>query len=113
MGIYSLKNVYDVLKDTTFFTDHKPYIFRKFDKNNFSELHLEISKYPTVYSEIINDKDELTVIMPKDLWDNEFSKIFIPQESLPDIALITCEIQEQSQGGFLHSLITMLSTHNI
>jgi hypothetical protein len=113
MGTYSLKNIYNVLKDTHFYTDNQPYIFYKLDKKDFVSLIQKVTQHQDMYSEVLNDKDELTVILPKKVWESDFSAEFTPLKTAPDIALITCELQQESQGGFLLPLVTMLSTHSI
>lgn len=113
MGMYSLKNIYEVLAGTNFYTDHKPYVFFQLDKSVYQPLLKELSKHQDVYAEVINDKDELSVILPKDVWESSFASQFNPQQSMGEVALITCEVQQETQTGYLLSLLTILSTHNI
>lgn len=113
MGQYSHAKIYKVISSTNFNTDGVSYLFGKIDKKYFSDLMKQIANHNDVYIEVINDKDELTIIMPLDLWDSEFGESFALIDRLEDLALITCQVKEETVTGYLLALATILSTHNI
>lgn len=113
MSTYSLKQINEVLQNTNFYTDRVRYAFLKLVKEDFTRLLEKLSKYPDIYSEIINDKDELSLIIPKKIWDENFSSDFKALSSMGDVAFITCEVKQETVTGYLLAIVTMLSPHNI
>lgn len=113
MSKYSIKKVWNVLKDANFFTDRVRYFFAKLHKKDYPELMRKLSKYPDIFSEVIHDKDELSLIIPTEIWEKDLSTQFQAEESENDLALITCEVQTEQVTGFLLMTSAILSPNNV
>lgn len=113
MSTYSLTKVHNVLKDTHFYTDGKHYLLLQFKTSDFSRLIKQIEKLSEPYLEIILDKDELSLIIEERVWNKSLAEQFVALNSIQNLSLITCEVQEDTVTGFLLAIVAILSPNNI
>lgn len=113
MGRYSIKQIHNSLEGTNFYTDRVKYLVVKLDKKNYSSLLQTISQFTNVYLQVINDKDELSLVTPKEIWEKELSNKYDHINLTGDLALITCEVKKETVTGYLLVIVSMLSPHNI
>lgn len=113
MGLYSLKSIYEVLSTTTFYTDRKEYIFLKTSKENYTAIMQDLSSCTDEYIQVINDKDELTVLAPTAVWQQYCGDKYELLDSVKPVALITCSVTKPTVTGYLFILLTTISSHNI
>src|SRR4029079_4544769 len=101
-----------VLSGTNFWTDRKEYLYLKLKAEDYSSLMVDLAAYTKPYTEIINDKDELTLLIARDLWNKNLAKKYVPIAS-EFLALITCEVQEETVTGYLLEMLKILSPSGI
>lgn len=112
MGVYQSEDITRVIKGTTFWTDRKEYVFLKFDRGEYKNLVSTLAGFGDGYVEIILDRKELTVIIPKSVW-TQLSLTSKPTDQVLDIAIITCDAQEPTVTGYLLEILKYLSPKNI
>lgn len=113
MGKYSIRQIHDALKETNFYTDKVRYVIVKLDKKIYSSLLQTVSKITHIYLQIIHDKDELSLVVPKEIWEEKLSNKYERIDQTGDLALITCEVKSETVTGYLLTIVSILSPHNI
>lgn len=114
MGTYIYNNIDRIIKSTTFSTDRVQYVFARYERKSYKHLLELLSELGEQYfSEIILDKDELTLVYPYRLWQTEI-ETRIPHIAVEDpVAIITCDVVEPTVTGYLLAIVEVLSPANV
>lgn len=113
MGMFSFTKIYNSLSGTKFVTDNNQYLMLKLSRDDFPKVTQAISDLSDRYIEIILDKDELTLIVSKQIWDNKLSRLFTASGQEGSLGVITCEVTKPPVTGYLFAILSILSTNNI
>lgn len=114
MGTYTLKNIERVIKNTTFSSNRIKLVFAKYSRESYAPLLRKISELgDQLFSEIILDKDELTLVFPYTIWEEKIKDELPALEIEDPVVAIMCEVTEPTVTGYLLAITEVLSPANV